>query len=217
MSWVQVRLDQNHMATTFELHVSCDEARARAAEAVLRHAHREIARLENELSEFREGSPVFGLNRARAFEPVRITNSVRDLLQLAESLRGKSQGAFNPLCKSAPGKGAVLIAADGKHFFKTEDGVRLGFGAIGKGYALDQVKLLLVREGFSDYLLSAGGSSILLSGFAAPETPWTWAWSWKKDADGAYRGKRFAHASGRPVALGVSGTLEQGEHILHAE
>ena len=34
MSWVQIALDQNHMNTTFELKISCEESRALAAESV---------------------------------------------------------------------------------------------------------------------------------------------------------------------------------------
>lgn len=218
MSWVQIKLEQNHMNTTFDLAVSCVDSRARAAEQVLREAHREITRIENELSEFLRGSPVYELNQSSAFYPVPVTQCVRELLKIAASLRDRSEGAFDPLCKSVRTtgsfRGSVVVSEDGKTFFKTEDGVRLGFGAIGKGYALDKVRVLLEQNGFTDYLLSAGGSSILLSGFASPGQHWTWAWSWKKDEGGAYLGKRFAHASGRPIALGVSGTMEQGEHIV---
>jgi thiamine biosynthesis lipoprotein ApbE len=214
MSWVEICLEQNHMATTFEFHVSCEEERAFAAETVLSEAHREVTRLENELSEFKLESPVARLNQAVAYEPVPITTAVRELLQIAESMRLKSKGTFNPLWRSQGKPGAVLISGGGNTFFKTENGTHLGFGAIGKGYALDHVRLLLEREGFRDYLLSAGGSSVLLSGFAGPETPWRWAWSWKKDSDGAYLGRRFTHSTGRTIALGVSGLLEQGSHIM---
>ncbi|MFX6040486.1 hypothetical protein ABTE96_21185, partial [Acinetobacter baumannii] len=73
MSWVQIALDQNHMATTFELKISCDEGRALAAECVLQEAHALISTLEDELSEVRAESPVARLNRAAAFEPVPLT------------------------------------------------------------------------------------------------------------------------------------------------
>jgi thiamine biosynthesis lipoprotein len=216
MKRVEIRLDQNHMNTTFELRVSCEAARVRAAETTLAEAHREIARLEDELSEFREASPVACLNRARALEPVPLTGAVRDLLRIAEQLRSSTRGAFNPLWRSRGLNPGVLISEHGRSFFKTTDGTHLGFGAIGKGFALDRVRLLLEREGFTDYLLSAGGSSVLLSGFAAPGTPWNWAWSWKKARDGSLLGRRFSHETGRTIALGVSGEMEQGKHIADA-
>lgn len=201
------------MATTFELQISCEDSRVRHARQILVEAHREIARLERELSEFREGNSVALLNIEKAYVPVALSADVRELLQISERLRLESEGAFNPLCKSRE-EGAVLVSACGQNFFKTADGVHLSFGAVGKGYALDRVKLLLDQAGFSNYLLSAGGSSVLISGFAAPGTPWQWAWSWKKGAGAEYLGRKFVHHSGRPIALGVSGTMEQGQHIL---
>jgi thiamine biosynthesis lipoprotein len=216
MPRVEIRLEQNHMNTTFELHVSCEESRTGAAEAALLEAHGEISRLEDELSEFRAASPVARLNRAPAFEPVPLTASVRELLRISETVRVGSNGAFNPLWRSTD-PGAVLLTADGQSFFRTTEGTHLGFGAIGKGYALDRVRVMLERNGFSDYLLSAGGSSVLMSGFAAPGVPWRWAWSWKKDESGNYLGRRFTHVTGRTIALGVSGLMEQGRHIAHGE
>ncbi len=212
---MQICLEQNHMNTTFELVVSCETSRERAAEATLVEAHRLIARLEGELSEFRPDSPVARLNAARAYEPVPLTAHVRELLAIAEAERARSEGAFDPLWRSRD-RGAVLVSEHGRSFFKTTDGTHLGFGAIGKGFALDRVRLLLERDGFTDYLLSAGGSSVLLSGFAGPEEPWRWAWSWRKDAAGDCRGRRFVHMTGLTIALGVSGTMEQGAHIAGA-
>src|SRR5262245_49072878 len=119
-SWVQVRLDQNHMNTTFELQVSCEEGRARLAERVLLEAHAKIAALEKELSEFHPESPVYKLNQAKAFERVPANHSVRELLELSESLRRASGGDFHPLCKSREAGGAVLFADDRVHFFKTK-------------------------------------------------------------------------------------------------
>jgi thiamine biosynthesis lipoprotein ApbE len=214
MSWVQIQLDQNHMATNFEFRVSCDAARTRAAELALSDAHQTISRLEDELSEFRESSPVFQLNQAEAFITIPITENIRLLWDLAEAAKLKSDGGFNPLCKSRDILGEVKIARGGKCFYKTSPGTHLSFGAIGKGFALDRARVVLEQAGFSDYLLSAGGSSVLISGFAAPRTPWKWAWSWKKDEHGENCGKRFVHTTGHPIALGVSGTMEQGNHIL---
>ncbi|MGZ3694530.1 MAG: FAD:protein FMN transferase [Bdellovibrionota bacterium] len=216
MSCVQIRLDQNHMATTFEFRVSCDPARGLAAERAMSDAHRVVALLEGELSEFRESSPVYKLNHAEALVAVPITESVKELWDLAVREKARTKGAFNPLCKSKNKSGEIRLSADGKGLFKTERDTHLSFGAIGKGFALDRARLVLEREGFTDYLLTAGGSSVLISGFAAPRTPWSWAWSWKKDVLNAdvYRGKKFVHASGKAIALGVSGTMEQGEHIL---
>jgi thiamine biosynthesis lipoprotein len=207
------------MATTFDLRVSCPEADAARAARALDRAHELAARLEAELSEFLEDSPVWRLNRARPFQTVRLTEAGMELLELSERMRVLTRGAFDPLAKSRPAPASepgprLRWDADTREAWRMDEGVRLGFGAIGKGYALDRVAQLLRLEGFADFLLSAGGSSIVLSGFAGPGHPWTFGWSWERDAAGEARGAVFSHWSGKPVAIGVSGTQEQGSHLL---
>jgi thiamine biosynthesis lipoprotein len=216
---VHVHLDQNHMATTFRFVASVAGERAEAARRAMLEAHAEVARLEDLLTEFRERSPVARLNRAAPFERVAMPLEAIELLERSERFRRLSGGAFDCAAKSsdrpatgpAVGWDAVLGVA-----WRMHDGVRVGFGAIGKGYALDRARAVLVAHGLADFLLSAGGSSVILSGFAAPGVPWTWGWSWGRDADGDAVGLPFEHASGAAVALGISGTHEKGAHIIDA-
>jgi thiamine biosynthesis lipoprotein len=216
MKLVHVRRDCNHMATTFRFTLSCDERRADAASRVLAEAHARVAELEDALSEFRPASPVHALNRAPAGTRVRLEPEGLELLERGERLRALTRGAFDCAAKSASRPAGAAVAWDraSGEAWRLGEGVRIGFGAIGKGYALDEVRLLIEREGFGDYLLSAGGSSVLLSGFAGPGDPWRWGWSWARDADGDPVGLALAHGTGATIALGVSGTHEKGEHLL---
>lgn len=212
------------MATTFELRVSCERARAQVAERVLEAAHLLIARLERELSEFLPESGVHSLNSAAPLLPVPVSPSALELLERSERTRERTEGRFSCLAKSSPdalaalGAGTPLLAWDPSRglAWRLHEGARVGFGAIGKGYALDQVRSLLEREGFRDFLLVAGGSSLVFSGFAAPGVPWSWGWSWGSDAEGSALGISFKHWSGETLAVGVSGTHEKGAHILDA-
>src|SRR5690606_13501438 len=115
MRAVHLKLARNHMATTFSFVVSCEQARARAAETVLEEAHRLIERLERELSEFLPESPVSRLNAARPGETVPFEGSARTVLTRSLDLRDRSAGAFDPLAKSPPaGRAAgISITADG--------------------------------------------------------------------------------------------------------
>lgn len=214
---VLVQLSQNHMATTFQLQISCEPARAVVAERVLLTAQAMIAKLEAELSEFREDSPVCQLNASRPYEKISAPESLLELLSRAQALHLKTQGAFDPTFRSGY---STKNLADKLEWNREEGWVRkkdarvkLGFGAIGKGFAIDEVRALLEREGFTDYLLNAGGSSILVSGHQARGQPWRIGWSWKKDSEGAYLGQELAHRTGQSIAIGISGSLEQGEHI----
>lgn len=207
------------MATTFELTVSCLEKDSDRAGRILDLAHQRVTQLESELSEFDPASPVSRLNQAKAGERISVPESVVDLLSLSRKLLQSTERAFDCTFRSRYSEpvpaGYFGIACDGKSAWKLKDETRLGFGAIGKGYALDQVALLLEQNGFFDYRLGCGGSSWIFSGFQAPGQDWAWAWSWSKDGGGRPLGLKFKNRTGNRVAIGISGTQEQGEHIAY--
>ena len=201
------------MATIFDFLVSCPKALAGHADRALSESHQTVARLERELTEFLEESPVHRLNRSRPRERIPFTAAGIELLERSERIRTQSRGSFNCLSKST-GTGEIAWDRQSSEAWRLNENTHLGFGAIGKGYALDQVRVILERAGFHDYVLSGGGSSIILSGFAGPDDPWKWGWSWKKDSGGENLGIPFEHHTGETIAIGISGTHEQGRHIL---
>lgn len=215
---IHVRQRQNHMATTFDFRISCSRARLKAADSVLLEAHHRITLLEGELSEFLSSSPVRQLNLAKPFEEIAVPESVIELLEQAHRIQERTEGAFNCTVKSGPLSKQVErpIRWDrnrGVAWRITPD-AWLSFAAIGKGYALDKIRHLIERNGFTDYLLNAGGSSIVFSGFSAPGEPWTWAWSWKRDEQGQDLGISFTHETGERISIGVSGLHEKGRHLI---
>jgi FAD:protein FMN transferase len=212
-----LRQEQNHMATTFDFRISCSSADLDRADRLLARAHERVTRLEKEITEFMEVSPVYQLNHLAPLVPITFSEEAFALLMRAVQLSKMTDSAFNPLAKSkAPAKLSVDLGwdAETREVWRLSSTVRLGFGAIGKGFALDQVRTMLAQEGFENFLLSAGGSSVFIAGFQAPGVPWTWGWSWKKDEDGENLGLKMIHSTGQPIAIGVSGTHEKGEHIL---
>lgn len=208
-----IRLEANHMATTFDFRISCPPEQTRLADRVLTHAHGEVDRLESELSEFLEHSPVYRLNHSEVGERVTFTRDAFSLLVRSFELRELTHSAFDPLSKSTDAA-ALSWDSNTREVWKLTAGTWLGFGAIGKGYALDQVRMKIESLGFQNYLLSAGGSSIVLSGEESAGNAWQWGWSWKKDQDGNSLGIVLKHANAGKVALGVSGTHEKGEHLI---
>jgi len=210
MKFYEISLEQRLMNTTFALTVSVPDSRLAAAEAELMHALHLGAALEDELSEFRSGTPVARLNAARAEEAVPAGPRVAELWFIAAELKISSGGAFDPLCKSARPGGLTVDEAG--HVRKSTDDTKLSFGAIGKGYALDLIADRLDAAGFTDYLLSAGGSSVVMRGVAADGAAWPWGWAFEKKNDENF-GRTFAHAGPR-IAIGISGQQEQGAHIV---
>ncbi len=217
-SIVHVEQQRKQMATDFSFVVSVPSSEAGRASRALDRAHAVVAELEAVLSEFRPDSPVARLNRSAAFERVIFDAPSFALLQLSERLWVRTQGAFDPLAKSTRHPVVRLEWDENtREVWRTDVGTHLSFGAIGKGYALDVVRAELERDGFTDFLLSAGGSSQVFRGFSAPGTPWTWGWSWGRDADGDSVGIPFQHANGHAIAIGVSGTEEQGAHLIRPD
>lgn len=210
---IHVSVHQNHMATTFWFTLSCASERRGHAERVLREAHQLVSQLESELTEFREDSPVYRLNHSLRGHRVPFTASGMELLKRADELRKMTQSSFDPLVKSQCEDPQIYWDEDSRMVWKDQDATWLSFGAIGKGYALDRVRLLLEQEGFEDFVLNAGGSSIIFSGFSNQGIPWEWGWSWEYDREGDPLGIPFSHETGKPIALGISGTHEKGTHL----
>jgi len=202
------------MNCTFTFTVSAPTTAQAHVLAALHQAHEKVQTLERELSEFLPNSPVARLNQSPAGEQLPIPLSVLECLKLSREMERVSHGAFDCAIKGAR---HVHPAFDFNEQtgtgWRCGDNERLSFAAIGKGYALNQVRAILEGEGFTNYLLNAGGSSLVFSGFSAPETPWSWGWAWERDAAGQFQGREMLHVTGEPVAVGVSGTLEQGAHL----
>jgi FAD:protein FMN transferase len=207
---------RRHMATDFELEVVVDEVSLRIAESVLGEAHDKLDELESALSEFREDSPVYQVNRSIVGEWIPANSFLIELLKLSRVFHKTTEGAFTPFSRSPFAANFEDLEVDEAQVrirrLKAE--LHLGFGAIGKGYALDQVAALLDRQGFTDYRLGAGGSSWVFRGFSAAGAPWEVSWAWAKDEDGDLIGQRYRLPGGKAVAIGVSGTQEQGRHFL---
>ncbi len=199
------------MATTFAFTVSCTEGEVLKADSVLAQAHRLVEAIESDLSEFRPQSKITEFNNATAATIVDMGVHASAVLRRSVTIAEKTSHAFDITFRSTirGSLGSRIQFLNGGKIKKVDGELKVGLGAIGKGYALDQVRLLLEREGFFDYCLNAGGSSLILNGFALNSNePWTFAWSTQKD-----KGIQLQHRTGQPLALGMSGVLEQGEHI----
>jgi FAD:protein FMN transferase len=216
MSFHHLRAAQNHMATTFDFIISCEEPQLELAEHTLRTAHERVTQLEKELSEFLVESPIAQLNEAPLFKRVSMPRSAFALIQRSAYFTEISGGAFNCLAKSKnPSEAKIAWDDSTQEAWRETEGTHVGFGAIGKGYALDDIRPFIESQGFTNYNLNAGGSSILISGMSAPGEPWSWGWSWAKDEKGEPLGLAFNHIPKTAIAIGVSGLQERGEHIIN--
>jgi thiamine biosynthesis lipoprotein len=184
------------MATEFEVVVPESDADAEYAAQVATALFTEVDRLEEELSRFRPGSDIWRINHLKAGERCAVGLATRDCLQLAQAVNLETKGAFDitvgPLMNiyrhedGSPRKpdraeeaaarskaGMEVFDVDADDFVTVRvDQPVLDLGAVGKGYALDQLVTILADHGIKNALLNAGDSTQLGLGTKPGETGW---------------------------------------------
>jgi thiamine biosynthesis lipoprotein len=170
-----------------------EEMRPAAEEAWL-----DLDALEGRISNWRTDSEVSRLNQSAAAGPVSVGPDVLSMLQAAKALHAATGGVFDPtvgplldlwgfyrkagrLPADAELREALALvgldkvridAVRGTVAFDRE-GMRLDFGGIGKGLALDRIAERLRAQGYHNALLDAGTSTVLALGAPPGEAGWT--------------------------------------------
>ncbi len=218
-----VRVHRVAMACRFEVMLTSDDARDMAA---AREALDEADEIESLLTVFRQTSAVADLNRRAASEKVPVNASLFDLLARCAELHAASEGAFDvtstPLsrcwgflqregrlprrdeiaaARAVVGMAHVALNRETQAISFGRQGVELNFGAIGKGYALDRMGVLLRSRGATRALLSAGDSSVLALGGRGR--------GWPVDLRPRRASRRVGRLWLKNAAVGTSGAGEQ--------
>ncbi|RYD99636.1 MAG: FAD:protein FMN transferase, partial [Sphingobacteriales bacterium] len=168
------------------------------AGSALNAAIAEIQRVEKLLTTFSDDSETTRINAAAGVGPVPVSAEVFQLIERAQRISGLTQGAFDlsygsldkrfwnfdknmtalpdadearQLVRLIDYRNIVLNPAAQTIFLK-EKGMRIGFGGIGKGYAAERAKQVLVQHGISSGVVNASGD--LCAWGAQPDgKPWT--------------------------------------------
>ena len=198
----------NHsaMATQFQVRIAGEEKdyATQAAQATFAL----VDDLENKLSRFRANSEISQIAQLGVGEKIRLTGSVLTCLRLAQKMEFATRGAFSVTAaalKTQPTK--PLWAIVEQEFSLRCDSGKLEFdlGAIGKGFALDQMAEVLREWSCPSFLLIAGGSSIL-AGDAPSDSA---GWSCGLGEDNSAQRYLLKNCS-----LSGSGLAVKGPHIL---
>jgi FAD:protein FMN transferase len=222
----------NAMAAAFEVFVVHRDTVY--AEQAAWAAFEELDRIENNLSRFMDNSDVSRINSLAAGQPLQVGLSAFECLQRSVEMSVQTKGAFDitigplydcwldkdrtPRKPSKKNLDAALKKTGNKFLVLNESehtvalkghGVRIDFGAVGKGYAADKIAQLLGEWGIKVALVSAGQSTILPIGTPAGLSGWPLTLS-----DPADYSRLIAkiHLSGR--AISASG-LRKGQHIIN--
>jgi FAD:protein FMN transferase len=119
----------------------------------------EIQRLDALLSRYDQRSEIARLNRAAFGKFVRIDRELFALLERCEQARALTDGYFD-VTQCA----ALQLDADACAVQLTRADAAIDLGAIGKGYALDCGREIVLRYGVASGLLQGGTSSVLAIG-----------------------------------------------------
>jgi thiamine biosynthesis lipoprotein len=192
-----LRFTQRAMATRFEVLLPYG---SRSASAMVEAAFREIDRLEQQLTVYRDDSEVSCLNRLAAHRAVPVEEGLFGLLSLARRISESTERAFDITAgalikawgfyrgprrvpsqdqlKQAMSRVGILnmvLHPKSRSVQYLRDGLEINLGSIGKGYALDRVAAILRDDwGLSAGLLHGGHSSVYAIG-TQPGEPNGWA------------------------------------------
>jgi thiamine biosynthesis lipoprotein len=188
-----VRVTRPLMGALFELAAWVPTDRRASTRSLMNEALEVIAELEGQISSWDPGSETSAVNRAAGLEPVSVGADLQELVEIAVSWAERTGGAFDvtvaplvDLWKRAgiegelPGKIEIqkelvrvgfkkILVGEGT-LFLPERGMRLGFGAVGKGFAADRAAELLLAAGVENFIVGAGGDLVVRGARGAQ--PW---------------------------------------------
>jgi len=158
----------------------------------------EIRRIEKLLTTFSDESQTNLINRNAGIQPVKVDEEVFNLIDRSLKISLLTQGSFDITygsidkrlwnfdvnMKDLPDKetarqavklinfkNVILDPQKGTVFLK-EKGMRIGFGGIGKGYAADMAKNILINRGVKSGIVNAAGD-LATWGTQPNGKPWT--------------------------------------------
>lgn len=215
------------MGNHFEITV-VDEDAAHAA-AMIELAVDEIRRIERLLTTFSTTSETYQINEAAGIEPVVVSEETFRLIQRSKRISEITQGAFDitygsidkrlwnfdTTMKSLPDSATakkmvrlvnyrnIILDETSYSVFLKEQGMRIGFGGIGKGYAAEKAKALLKQHGVQSGIVNASGD-LTTWGCQPSGEPWTIG-----IVNPNLKGQIFSYMNITDMALATSGNYEK--------
>lgn len=199
------------------------------AEKQIDEAIAEVSRIEKLLTTFSNDSQTHQINENAGLKPVKVDKEVFNIIQRSLRISALTDGAFDisygsidkrfwnfdkemtslPDAKAAKESVKLInyknIVLDTENLtvFLKEKGMRIGFGGIGKGYAAEQAKQLLIKKGVKSGIVNAAGD-LTTWGNQPNGEPWTIG-----IADPNAQNKAFSYINISDVAVATSGNYEK--------
>ncbi|WP_026769707.1 FAD:protein FMN transferase [Asinibacterium sp. OR53] len=189
----------------------------------------EIRRIEKLLTTFSEDSETNRVNANAGVQPVQVSRETFGLIERSLRISAITDGAFDITYGSVDKRlwnfdrnmtslpdaetakemvrlinyRNVLLEGNECTVFLKEVGMRIGFGGIGKGYAAEMAKRLLLQQGVANGVVNASGD-IGTWGNQADGKPWTIG-----IADPDHAGQPFSYLNISNMAIATSGNYEK--------
>lgn len=189
----------------------------------------EIRRIEQLLTTFSEDSETNRVNANAGVQPVPVSRETFGLIERSLRISAVTDGAFDitygsvdkslwnfdrnmtslPDAETAKemvrliNYRNILLDSNECTVFLKEVGMRIGFGGIGKGYAAEMAKQLLLQQGVASGVVNASGD-ISTWGNQADGKPWTIG-----IADPDHAGRPFSYLNISNMAIATSGNYEK--------
>ena len=195
----------------------------------IENAIAEISRIERLLTTFKPDSQTNQINAQAGIRPVQVDKEVFELIQRSLRISNLTQGAFDitygsidktlwnfdtkmtALPDAVTAKKMVRLIDYQKVILNKNDysvllqekGMRIGFGGIGKGYAAEMAKQLMMREGVKSGVVNASGD-LTTWGNQLDGKQWTIG-----IADPNQKNKTFSSINISNMAVATSGDYEK--------
>jgi thiamine biosynthesis lipoprotein len=189
----------------------------------------EIRRIEKLLTTFSEDSETSLINRNAGIAPVEVSRETFDLIDRSVRISRLTQGTFDITYGSIdkrlwnfdvtmtalPDKDTtrrmvrlinyrnVQLDREQCTVFLREKGMRIGFGGIGKGYAAERAKSIMMAMGVDSGIVNASGD-LAIWGYQPDGSPWTIG-----IVDPNVRGQIFSYLNVTGLAVATSGNYEK--------
>lgn len=169
------------MGNIFEFSVVCDNEEQ--GNEQIASGINEVKRIEKLLTTFSDDSVTNEVNRQAGIQPVVVPDEFYDLVYRAQKISALTRGYFdlsygsldkdfwnfNKSMTQLPDRHKakkavhlidyrnIILDHETKTVFLKNKGMRIGFGGIGKGYAADRAKQVMLQSGVKNGIVSAAG------------------------------------------------------------
>lgn len=215
------------MGNTFEITVVADNETW--ANEKLQLAVEEIKRIEKLLTTFNESSQTNQINQQAGIAAVKVDKEVFELIERSIRISKVTDGAFDITYGSIDKKlwnfdqsmtalpsvneaksmvrlinyQNIILNREESTVMLKEVGMRLGFGGIGKGYAAEMAKALLIKQGVKSGIVNASGD-LTTWGNQPNGKPWTIG-----IVDPDHKKQPFSYLDVTNMAVATSGNYEK--------